>query len=109
MFPPLPCISVLRSMLIPPSFIRRLTPSVSIPIRPMQLLHLEDSPTDAELIALLIRREWPEGKIFQVATAAEYKAALERGGFDVVLSDYTLPGFDGLAALALARKHLPES
>jgi PAS domain S-box-containing protein len=75
----------------------------------MQLLHLEDSTTDAELIALLIRREWPACEIRHVATQPEYQAALEQGGFDLILSDYSLPGFDGLSALAMARAHFPET
>jgi PAS domain S-box-containing protein len=75
----------------------------------MQLLHLEDSPTDAELISMLIRREWPACEIRQVATASEYGNALETGGFDLILSDYSLPGFDGLSALSMARARFPET
>ncbi len=74
----------------------------------MQLLHLEDSPTDAELIALLLRREWPKCGIRQVANGPDYRAALATDRFDLILSDYTVPGFDGLAALALARERCPE-
>ena len=75
----------------------------------MQLLHLEDSATDAELIGILIRREWPSCNIAHVVNADEYREALDRGGFDLVLSDYSLPGFDGLAALALAKSRLPDT
>jgi two-component system cell cycle sensor histidine kinase/response regulator CckA len=73
----------------------------------MQLLHLEDSHNDAELIGMLIRREWPDCRIIHVASVDDYRAALERKGFDVILSDYTLPGSDGLSALALARQACP--
>jgi PAS domain S-box-containing protein len=75
----------------------------------MHLLHLEDSLTDAELIAILIRREWPACQIRHVATVSEYREALEAGGFDLILSDYSLPGFDGLSALSMARAHFPET
>ena len=75
----------------------------------MQLLHLEDSSTDAELVALLIRREWPACEIRHVATDSEYRAALENGGFDLILSDYSLPGFDGLSALEMAGDHSAHS
>ena len=73
----------------------------------MQLLHLEDSQSDAELIAMLIRREWPQCQIAHVGNLGDYQAALHRGGFDLILSDYTLPGFDGLSALSLARANCP--
>lgn len=74
----------------------------------MQLLHLEDSQPDAELIAQLLRREWPKCGIRQVANGPDYRAALDANRFDLILSDYTVPGFDGLAALALARERFPE-
>src|SRR5688572_9921816 len=75
----------------------------------MHLLHLEDSTTDAELIAILIHREWPACDIRHVATQSEYREALDAGGFDLILSDYSLPGFDGLSALSMARAHFPET
>ena len=33
---------------------------------------------------------------------------MERGGFDVILSDFSLPDFDGLAALELAKVYAPD-
>ncbi len=75
----------------------------------MQLLHLEDSATDAELIAMVIHREWPTCVIRHVTTGSEYQEAIERGRFDLILSDYTVPGFNGLAALAVARRRAPET
>jgi two-component system cell cycle sensor histidine kinase/response regulator CckA len=73
----------------------------------MQLLHLEDSSTDADLIGRLIRREWPACAIRLVSTEHEFSAALDHSTYDLILSDYTLPGFDGLRALAAARAKAP--
>ena len=75
----------------------------------MRVLHLEDSSADAELIGVLIRREWPGCRISHVGTASDYRTALETGQFDVILSDYSIPGYDGPAALALARASCPET
>jgi len=33
----------------------------------------------------------------RVTSLDDYRSALNAGGFDLILSDYTLPGFDGLA------------
>ena len=74
----------------------------------MRILHLEDSSPDAELIAALLAREWPACTLRRVETRAQFLAALEIGDFDVILSDYTMGGFDGLAALELARVWCPE-
>ena len=53
----------------------------------MELLHLEDSQMDAELIGILLKREWPECKINHVTNAPEYHRAIARGGYDLILSD----------------------
>ena len=44
----------------------------------------------------------------RIETREEFVAAMERGGFDLILADYSLPSFDGLSALAIARKTRPE-
>ncbi len=74
----------------------------------MHLLHLEDSAEDADLMARVILREWPGCRITHVASLDAFSAALEDRGIDLILSDYTLPGADGLSALALARRSRPE-
>jgi two-component system, cell cycle sensor histidine kinase and response regulator CckA len=79
-----------------------------VPPRPaMHLLHLEDCVLDAELLASVLRREWPDCSIRRVATRSEYERALSQGAFDLILSDYSLPEFDGLTALALAKVAVP--
>ena len=35
-------------------------------------------------------------------------ASLEHGGFDLILTDYTLPSFDGLSALKIALEKCPD-
>lgn len=74
----------------------------------MKILHLEDSDEDAELIHLGLSRSLPECSIQRASNHDQFHAALERGGFDLILSDYTMRGFDGLSALDLARTYCPE-
>lgn len=73
----------------------------------MQILHLEDNLQDAELAKILLLRHWPKCVIERVDTRAEYTAALERGDFTLILSDFSLPDFDGLFALRMARSRRP--
>jgi DNA-binding NtrC family response regulator len=68
--------------------------------QPIRLLLVEDNPSDVELVALALRRDGFEATIEQVDTEADYVAALSRT-FDVILSDFELPQFDGLRALDL--------
>ncbi len=74
----------------------------------LRLLHLEDSAPDAELIQATLEEDGIPSEPIRVDTREEYLAALERGGFDVILADYSLPGFDGISALTLAKKRCPE-
>jgi len=74
----------------------------------MKILHLEDDPNDQELVSVLLQAECPECEIVTAGNRTEFLARLEAGGIDVVLSDYTMPGFEGLDALALTRTHAPD-
>lgn len=71
---------------------------------PLRLLHLEDSVADAELVHVAIAAEWPECRIERVQSEQEFVAALGRNQFDLILSDFSMPGFTGMEALTLARK-----
>ncbi len=74
----------------------------------MRVLHLEDSRPDAELVAEKLSHDWPDCRVQLASSRQQYEAALETGDFDLILSDYTLHGFDGLTALELARTHCPD-
>ncbi len=71
--------------------------------RPLRVLLVEDSNSDAELVRLELQRAGFELCIESVAAAADFQAALERSRWDVVLSDYALPRFSGKMALELLR------
>src|SRR5260370_1371420 len=74
---------------------------------PKRLLLLEDNPTDAELLRRSLAKERPQCELIQVSNGEHYTAALQKGGFDLILSDYRVPGFEGPEALAVARQHCP--
>jgi PAS domain S-box-containing protein len=76
---------------------------------PLQILHLEDNPMDAELVAGTLAAEGLSCAFVRAASRVDFIAALEREvAYDVILSDYALPGFDGVAARALAVARRPE-
>ena len=75
---------------------------------PLQILHLEDEPSDAELVRRKLVEESIACDIRVVNNRADFVAALEREQFDLVFADFALPGFNGLSALALLRKKHPE-
>ena len=65
----------------------------------LRVLILEDRPADAELMVAELRRHGFDTQWTRVDTEEDFVAALDEG-LDVVLSDFSLPGFDALRAIA---------
>jgi two-component system cell cycle sensor histidine kinase/response regulator CckA len=77
-------------------------------ISPLRILHLEDDPADAELIESTLLAEGVLCTTTCVENRNDFLAALERGGFDLVISDFALPSFDGFSAIAAVRTGWPD-
>ncbi|HEY4186235.1 MAG TPA: response regulator [Polyangia bacterium] len=73
------------------------------PPRPLRLLLVEDRPDDEELVLLALREGGYQVVHERVETAGSLSAALDRQTWDIILSDFSMPRFDGPAALALVR------
>ena len=76
--------------------------SFSTPERPLRLLHLEDSELDHELTLAHLRRGGLSAEPLRVDSEADFLKALEQP-WDIIVSDYNLPGFSGLVALDLLK------
>ena len=74
----------------------------------VRILLLEDSAIDAELLSGHLAKDKQVFTIERTVSRESFRTALLRGGFDVILSDFSLPDFDGLAALELAKAHAPD-
>jgi CheY-like chemotaxis protein len=74
---------------------------------PFSILHLEDSSSDALLVQRRLRIDLPELPVLWVATESQFKQALAEKGVQVILSDLSMPRFDGLAALEFSRANHP--
>jgi C4-dicarboxylate-specific signal transduction histidine kinase len=74
---------------------------------PLDILHLEDNPEDAELIQEILEADGIVSHITRVETQADFLTSLEQVRFDLILADYSLPSFDGLSALKLALEKCP--
>lgn len=73
----------------------------------LRVLHLEDVALDAELVREVLETEGLASDVTRVEGEADFVAALDHE-WDVILADYSLPGFDGLRALELAHDRRPE-
>jgi signal transduction histidine kinase/CheY-like chemotaxis protein len=77
-------------------------------ISPLRILYLEDDTKDAELVQATLEAANVACSVTRVETHPEFLGLLERGGFDLILADYTLPSFDGISALKVAKEVRPE-
>jgi PAS domain S-box-containing protein len=74
----------------------------------IRILHVEDNSNDRELVAEALRAAGLKCDILYVTTGTELREALEQAGFDLILSDFSLPLFDGASALAVTKKFRPD-
>ena len=74
----------------------------------MNVLIVEDLPTDAELTEREIRKALPSCEFRRVETREDYLAALDKYHPALIVSDFKLPHFDGLTALRLALDRCPD-
>ena len=74
---------------------------------PVRILLLDDSDSDANLISRALRRADPEIVIEWIVGAHALRDALATKHWDAVLSDWSMPGFSALDALAIVRTALP--
>jgi diguanylate cyclase (GGDEF)-like protein len=75
----------------------------------LQLVMVEDSETDAELVARNLAKAGLNVDIHRVQTEPDFVQALQTVGPDLILSDFSLPQFDGLRALDVAVAQAPET
>ena len=68
--------------------------------KPLRLLLVEDSDDDEILIAHELRRGGYAPLVTRAQSSSGVRAALENGSLDVIISDYVIPGYGGLMALA---------
>jgi len=74
----------------------------------IHILNLEDDAADAELIQATLEAADMACRTTVIQTRDQFTEALRRGGYDVILSDYSLPSYDGLSALRLMQELCPD-
>ncbi|MGQ0546477.1 MAG: EAL domain-containing protein [Betaproteobacteria bacterium] len=75
----------------------------------IRILLTEDVPADAELQLRELKRAGLHVAHRIVDAEDSFQRALREFSPDIILSDFSMPGFDGMAALALARELAPET
>lgn len=72
--------------------------------KPISILIVEDSDNDTELLLRELRKGGFDPEYRRVETARDMEEALRTCDWDIIVSDYSMPHFDGIAALKLVKR-----
>lgn len=73
----------------------------------LRIIHVEDVEAEAEIVHAALKRSGLEATFERVDTKAAFLKAVENHA-DVILCDFSLPGFDGMTALQIAHEKKPD-
>ena len=76
--------------------------------RKLHILHLEDNPRDAALVSAILAESGIQCVVRVIQSRRDFDVELQREHIDVILSDFSMPSYDGLSALRTARQLRPE-
>src|SRR5579862_9610698 len=76
---------------------------------PLQLILVEDNPVDAEIVTRHLKKTGLEFAVHRVQSEPEMVAALSAAAPALIISDFSLPRFDGLRALKIAAERAPNT
>ena len=74
----------------------------------IKILHLEDNPTDAQLVQSALQKANVDFEYFYADNEKDYHFYLENQKIDLILSDYHLPDYGGSEALLYAKNNYPQ-
>jgi PAS domain S-box-containing protein len=75
----------------------------------IHILHLTHDATDTDLVQANLMEVEIACRITHVQTPDEFHAALQKRRYDIILAEFRMPGYDGMAALRSVRKQCPDA
>ncbi len=76
--------------------------------RPVRILYVDDYPLDRELVRDALKQDDCGIELVEAASREQFEAKLETGGFDAVISDFNILGFEGLQVLEAVHAKDPQ-
>ena len=74
----------------------------------IRVLHLEDDEHDQIFVQETLRAGGLDCELVTVKNSQDFETELRKNHFDLIISDYSMPSFDGLSGLEMARKLSPD-
>lgn len=72
--------------------------------RRIRALMVEDNASDSELMLHALNKHGFESELEVIQTAADFTERIRRNKYDIVLADYSLPGWNGMETVAILRQ-----
>jgi two-component system cell cycle sensor histidine kinase/response regulator CckA len=73
----------------------------------IRVLYVDDNPLDRELVRDALEKEQEGFQVTEASSRQEFEARLQEGGFDLVLSDFDILGFEGLQVIKAVKAKDP--
>lgn len=73
----------------------------------INILHLEDNSSDAELIKIELESIYTDFNLDQASNRKDFIEYLKKGNYDVIISDYNLPDIEGVEIFDVAKEYFP--
>ena len=73
-------------------------------VRKLRLVVVEDNPSDVELVKHALKKGGFDAECTVVQTAEDFRNALRKNGYEIVLADYSLPAWNGLETVEVLRQ-----
>jgi two-component system response regulator YesN len=71
------------------------------------ILVVDDEPDILYLLSMFVQDAFPKARVVTARTGTEGLGILEKGPVDAIVSDYRMPGMDGIEFLQQARSRYP--
>jgi PAS domain S-box-containing protein len=79
-----------------------------VSMHPLRVLLVDDDPETLPLLQRILSREFPQAEIRHVTTEDEFQQTLERGEFDIVITDYLLRWGNGFRVAKRVKERCPD-
>ena len=74
----------------------------------IRILYVDDNPLDRELVRDALEQDHEGFRVTEASSRREFEARLAEGGFDLVLSDFNILGFEGLQVIEAVKASNPD-
>ncbi len=78
-------------------------------MKEISILHLEDDAVDAALVRHKLEASDVPSRITHVQTREAFERELDARSYDLILADFRLPAYDGIAALRCKMRRCPDT